>query len=122
MPSAHLKEIFGTLRFRLTMWNTAVVLVFVLVTLWGVRVGLRLVLWNEADDQLVEDAREVKETIEQLYPDLVKIQEELNRKATTHTHRGLHIRIFDEDGNVIFVSENAPAEPFSKELFQSGMT
>ncbi len=122
MPSAHLKEIVRTLRFRLTMWNTAVVLVFVLVTLWGVRVGLRLVLWNEADDQLVEDAREVKETIEQLYPDRDKIYDELNRKATTHTHRGLHIRIFDQNGDVIFTSANAPAEPFSKELFQYGMT
>ena len=43
MPYAHLKEIYGTLRFRLTLWNTAVVLVLVLVTLWGVREGLRLV-------------------------------------------------------------------------------
>jgi heavy metal sensor kinase len=103
------------------MWNTAVVLVFVLVTLWGVRVGLRLVLWNEADDQLIEDAREVKETVEQFEPDLVKIAEELNRKATTHTHRGLHIRIFNDRNELIFTSLNAPSAPFSTELFQYGM-
>jgi heavy metal sensor kinase len=128
MPSAHLKpasnlkDVVGTLRFRLTVWNTAVVLVFVLTTLWGVREGLRLVLWKEADDQLLEDAREIEETIEQLYPDLEKIKAELDRKATTHTHRGLHIRIFDEKGVVEYNSTNAPAVPFPIELFQYGMT
>jgi heavy metal sensor kinase len=120
-PSSNLKEVFGTLRFRLTVWNTAVVLVFVLTTLWGVREGLRLVLWTEADEQLLEDAREIKETIERHYPDLDKIKDELDRKATTHTHRGLHIRIFDETGAVELTTPNAPAVPFPTDLFQYGM-
>lgn len=122
MPSAHLREIFGTLRFRLTVWNTAVVLLFVLITLWGVREGLRLVLWNEADEQLVEDAREIKETIEQLWPDEAKIYAELDRKATTHTHRGLHIRIFDDRKEIIWTSRSAPTVPFSTDLFKFGLT
>jgi len=128
MPFAHLKstsylkEVFGTLRFRLTLWNTAVVFVFVLTTLWGVREGLRLVLWQEADEQLQEDAREIKKTIEQRYPDLATIKAELDRKATTHTHRGLHIRIFDEKGAVEWTSTNAPSVPFPTDLFQYGMT
>ncbi len=121
MPSAHLKEVFGTLRFRLTAWNTAVVLVFVLLTLWGVREGLRLVLWNEADDQLVDDALEIREMIEQLYPDLDKIHGELERKATTHTHRGLHIRIFDEQVRLLWSSTTSPDIPSPIELFKSGM-
>ena len=116
------KEFFGTLRFRLTVWNTAVVLVFVLTTLWGVREGLRLVLWREADEQLLEDAREIKDTIEHFYPDWEKIKDELDRKAITHTHRGLHIRIFDESGAVEYDSINAPRVPFSTDLFQFGMT
>jgi hypothetical protein len=102
MPSAHLKEIFGTLRFRLTLWNTAILFVFVLVTLWGVREGFRLVLWNEADDELVDDAGEIKATIEQHYPDLEKIQEELERKSATHIHRGLHMRIFGADNSLLW--------------------
>ena len=128
MPSAHLKpasnlkEVFGTLRFRLTVWNTAVVFVFVLTTLWGVREGLRFVLWREADDQLQEDAREIEKTIEVNYPNLQKIKDELDRKATTHTHRGLHIRIFNEAGEVEWTSTNAPAVPFPVDLFQNGMT
>jgi heavy metal sensor kinase len=108
MPSAHLKEAFGTLRFRLTVWNTAVVLVFVLLTLWGVREGLRLVLWKEADDQLLEDAREIQEAIAKHYPDDAKIHDELDRKATTHTHRGLFIQIVDEHGTVKWDSTDAP--------------
>lgn len=121
MPSAHHKEVFGTLRFRLTIWNTAVVLVFVLVTLWGVREGLRLELWKEADVQLLEDAGEIKATIERYNAKLAAIKEELDRKATTHTHRGLHIRIFDEREALLYTSPNAPPSPFPLTYFQYGM-
>ena len=121
MPSAHLKEVFGTLRFRLTLWNTAVVLVFVLVTLWGVHEGLRLEFWKEADVQLLEDAGEIKETIERANSDLSAIKVELDRKATTHTHRGLHIRIFDEHDALLYASPNAPPSALPLELFQYGM-
>ena len=121
MPSARLKDVFATLRFRLTLWNTAVVFVFVVGTLWGIREGLRFVLWKEADDQLLEDAGEIKETIEQLWPDWEKIKAELNRKATTHTHRGLHMRIFDEHDQVFWYSENAPAVPFPTSYFKFGL-
>ncbi|MBI3864095.1 MAG: HAMP domain-containing protein [Planctomycetia bacterium] len=122
MPFAHPREMFfGTLRFRLTMWNTAVVLVLVVVTLWGVREGLRLELWKEADVQLLEDAGEIKETIERNYLNDAAIEEEINRKATTHTHRGLHIRIFDENDALLMTSANAPPSPFSMEYFQFGM-
>ncbi|MSR60189.1 MAG: hypothetical protein EXS05_21550 [Planctomycetaceae bacterium] len=109
VPSFHrlnfqqaVRETFGSLRLRLTLWNTAVVLLLVVFTLWGVREGLRFILWHEADEQLVEDAREVALTYEQLYPDEAKIEDELNRKAITHTHRGLHMRIFDQQRRLIF--------------------
>src|SRR5690242_7409947 len=118
MPSARLKDVFGTLRFRLTLWNTAVVFVFVIGTLWGIREGLRFVLWKEADDQLVEDAGEIKLTIEKLWPARQKIFDALDRMATTHTHRGLHMRIFDDHDQVIFISTNAPAVPFPTSYFQ----
>jgi heavy metal sensor kinase len=121
MPSAHPREVFGTLRFRLTIWNTAVVLVFVLVTLWGAREGLRLEFWREADVQLLEDAGEIKGAIERASAQLSAIKEELDRKATTHTHRGLHIRIFDEHHDVLYVSPNSPPSPLPLELFRFGM-
>ena len=120
MPSARLKDVFGTLRFRLSIWNTAVVFVFVIGTLWGIREGLRFVLWKEADDQLLEDAGEVEQTIETSWPDFEKIKEELNLKATTHTHRGLHVRIFDDHDQMVWFSKNAPAVPFPTSYFQFG--
>lgn len=118
----HLKEMFRSLRFRLTFWNTAVVLLMVVFTLWGVREGLRFILLHEADEQLVEDAREIVQTYEQLYPDLTLIYNELNRKALTHTHRGLHMRIFDAERRLLWTSaENAPPEPFPVALIDHGL-
>ncbi|MGE5192497.1 MAG: ATP-binding protein [Deltaproteobacteria bacterium] len=109
------------MRFRLTLWNTAVVFVFVVATLWGVREGLRFVLWHEADNQLVDDAVEIKATIEQLFPDIDGIHEELKRKAAAHTHRGLHVRIFDDQARLLWSTASAPEIPSPTELFRYGM-
>jgi heavy metal sensor kinase len=129
MPSArlrhNLKEIVGSLRFRLTVWNTAVVLLMIVVTLVGVRIGLRYILWREADEQLKEDAREVAEIFAdtKAYPAIEMVEDELDRKALTHTHRGLHMRIFDAQENLVWTSkENAPANPFSTDYIKYGMT
>src|SRR5438552_5337628 len=108
MPSAHHRENVRTLRFRLTLWNTAIVFLFVLATLSGVREELRLFLWKEADEQLLDDAGEVKATIEHVYPDTARIYAELDRKVTTHANRGLHFRIFDERGELLWTIGNAP--------------
>lgn len=124
MPSAGARhrEIFGSLRLRLTVWNTAVVLLMVVFTLWGVREGLRLILWDEADKQLVEDAEEVARTYEHLYPNLPEIYDEFDRKAIVHTYRSLHIRIFDQNQELLWTSSaNAPERPFSTEYFANGL-
>jgi heavy metal sensor kinase len=125
MPYAHLREVFGTLRFRLTLWNTAVVFVFVLLTLWGVREGLRIALWHEADDQLIDDAVEIKAQIEGLWPDPAfdeKVQKELIQKADTHINRGLHMRIFGPHDELLWSSPAAPEVTSPLELFRYGMT
>ena len=121
MPYGRLR-LWSTLRFRLTLWNTLALLVLVVVTLFGVREGVRYSLWTEADSQLVEDAREVQLTVEQLYPDVKQVHAELNRKSVTHTHRGLYIRIYDEQLREIFVGVNAPTQIFPVEkLGQHGL-
>jgi heavy metal sensor kinase len=104
------------------LWNTAVVFLFVLATLWWVREELRLFLWKEADEQLLSDASEVKATIEQLYPDVDRIHNALERKAVTHSQRGLHFRIFDEHDTLLWTSPNAPGVPFPTELLRNGLT
>jgi len=115
MQFAQLKEIFGTLRFRLTAWNTGVVLCVVVCALWGVRESVRFSLWLEADKQLMEDAQEIRLTIEQLYPDTEQIYKVLDRKTISHTHRRLYVRIFDEQHRLLWTSPNAPAIPFPEE-------
>jgi signal transduction histidine kinase len=115
MQFAQLKEIFGTLRFRLTAWNTGVVLCVVVCALWGVRESVRFSLWLEADKQLLEDAQEIRLTIEQLYPDTEQIYKVLDRKTVSHTHRRLYVRIFDEQRRLLWTSPNAPPNPLPEE-------
>jgi heavy metal sensor kinase len=122
MPFARPKEIYGSLRFRLTLWNTLVVFVFVVVTLWGAREGVRWEFTREADVQLREDAREITDTIERAGANLESVQVELDRKASTHTHRGLYLRIFDEQNVLIYTSPNAPSIPIPVDLFRFGTT
>lgn len=119
MPSGrrNLRELSSTLRFRLTVWNTAVVLSMILFTLGGVREGLRLTIRHETDALLVEEINEVKLTIEQLYPDRDRIFAELERKATSHTHRGLYIRLFDEAEQPLWNSAGSPPLKYPTTLF-----
>jgi heavy metal sensor kinase len=112
MPRNRLRELLGSLRFRLTLWNTATVLILVLFTLWAVREGLRFSLRREADEQLVEDADEVRLIFERFYPDMTPIEDELNLKAISHTHRGFYVRLFDENRELRWTSKNAPNDLF----------
>lgn len=123
-PFSHrVRDVLSSLRFRLTVWNTAVVLLFVVLTLWGLHKGLGYALWNEADKQLAEDAREAVETYERNWPDLPAIGRELNRKARSHTDRSFHVRIFDAERKLLWTSaEGAPPVPFLDEHIDSGVT
>lgn len=113
MPRNRLHELVGSLRFRLTLWNTATVLFMVLFTLWAVREGLRFSLRKEADEQLIEDADEVRLIFERYFPDQMgSIEAELNLKAISHTHRGFYVRLFDENRELKWTSKNAPTYLF----------
>src|SRR2546425_13332538 len=101
MRYERLSSVFRSLRFRLTAWNTAVVLLTVGGALVGIREGLRLTLLRETDQLLAEDALEVCLAIEQLYPDIRVIHDEMDRKAIGHAYRGLFVQLIDEDGDVL---------------------
>jgi heavy metal sensor kinase len=103
-----LSGIFRSLRFRLTGWNTVVVLLTVVATLFGVREGLRRTLLREIDNLLSDDAQEVRLAIEQLSPDQSAIVKEMTRKATGHADRGLFLRLVDGKGQVIYSSPRFP--------------
>ena len=117
MPRQRMREMVGSLRFRLTLWNTATLLAMVLFTMWAVREGLRYTLRHEADEQLLEDANEARLVFESLFPkNLQQIKDELNFKATTHVHRGFYARLYDENRRLLWTSANAPSEIFPERL------
>ena len=49
-----------TLRFRLMVWNAAVVIITAVVTLVGLREAVRFTLIRELDQLLAEDVREIE--------------------------------------------------------------
>ena len=120
MPYARRKEFFGSLRLRLTAWNTFVVFIFITIMLVGVREGIRWEFTQEADVQLKEDAREIANTIERANANLEIIGVELDAKAAIHTHRGLYIRIFDEKNKLIYSTSTAPSAQLPTDLFRHG--
>ncbi len=108
MPSAKLKATFGSLRFRLMFWNTLVLFLLILATLFAVRTGLWLALLHETDLQLRDDLAEMKARTDESYPDLTRLQHDLERSASTHEHRGLYFKLIDQQGALVWASQRAP--------------
>ncbi len=106
-----------SLRFRLTVWNTLVVLVTVVIALISVREGLRYYLLVETDAILDDEVKEILLTFEKLYPDRDQVLASLRRKDEAHLDRDWHIRWLDEDGRTtIWASELAPKHPLTVKL------
>lgn len=108
MLYAPLKEFSGSLRFQLTLWYTGVVLFMVIVTLVGIREGLRITVLHEVDQFLREDMLEIILTIEQGYPNWDAVHAELERKALGHEERNMFVQIFDADGRVRWATARTP--------------
>ncbi len=108
MPFGPLERRLHTLRFRLTFWNTAAIILVVLATLFGLREGLRWTLLRELDALLSEDVQEVQLALERYKPDSEQLAEGLERKAKSHKRRSWFVRIFSADGAVLLASNSAP--------------
>jgi heavy metal sensor kinase len=113
-----LEQLFRTLRFQLTFWNTIAILVLVSGALWGVREGLRWTLLRNLDILLTEDMDEVQQTLlkhyetssEKRIADVVdeQIKGELELRALTHRQDGWYVRILRGDDHIIWSSTTAP--------------
>ena len=108
MQFGRLRELFGSLRFRLTFWNSLVFWIAIILVLSGVRFSMRLAMGHEADSQLREDAEEVRQVIDGLYPEQDQIFDELRIKTATHKHRDLFIQVHDRQGELIWKSSETP--------------
>lgn len=115
MPRQFFKPTFinvRSLKFRLTLWNTVVVLIVVIMVLLAAREGLRYYLILETDSTLDAEVRELLLAVEAFYPDQNQIIAEMERKAEGHRERGWHIRWLSEGRReTIWASALAPPQP-----------
>jgi heavy metal sensor kinase len=102
------RAVFRSLRFRLTAWNTAVVLLTVLLALVGVHEGLRQSLVSEMDKSLIANTREISLAIEESYPDLEGPYKEMERMVLGHEEGGLFVQLLSPAGADLWSSSNTP--------------
>lgn len=114
MRFANPREVFGSLHFRLTVWNTLALFVFVAITLIGVREALRLALLKETNQLLLDDALEMRLTVQEFLPNLEQVEHELQRKVSTHAHRGLFVQLLDREGGVQWEAGALPPERIAR--------
>jgi heavy metal sensor kinase len=105
---SYLKTQIGSLRFRLTLWNTVVVLGASLAALIALREGAHRTLQQETDSLLREETLELVLAVQQLHPDRGAILEEFNRKAKGHAQHGWFVQLLASNGRPVWESENAP--------------
>jgi heavy metal sensor kinase len=102
------RTLFRSLRFRLSVWNTAGVLLVVAITLFGVREALHYALMTENDQVLIDDAHEVGLAVLSFYPEQQAIEAEMQRKTAGHRDRRLFVRLLDADGRVLAQTGESP--------------
>lgn len=104
-----------SLRARLTIWNSAVVLVAVMVALLAVREGLRFSLLAETDVVLNDECKELLLAMDQWLPNEQQLLGEMERKGESHRARGWHIRWLDEKRRTLWVGPpgNYPPAPLT---------
>ena len=111
---------WGSLRVRLTLLNSAAVLLAMLILLFAVRVGVRTALFNETEQTLLGEVREVAMSLEEYYPNsgsLVASRDllvaELRRKAESHRDRSWFLQLLENNQhgtNTVWASDNCPEE------------
>src|SRR5580704_15671144 len=110
MRSARSDRLFGSLRFRLTFWNTVGLLLLGAGTLVGLRHGLYLTLSRELNRLTVEDANGLSSRLaERPIDDHDAMVAGLNRKARSCADRGYFAQVLGPDGLVLAESESTPA-------------
>jgi heavy metal sensor kinase len=113
MPFGRLKDSFSTLRVRLLVWVTAVVLVMMTVTMVFVRVVVQRALLEEFDRLFVEESAGVAQAVAQDYPNqkeqmFLVLQGKLDVLAKREWFREWFIELFAADGRKLWTSHNVP--------------
>lgn len=99
---------FTTLRARLTLWNTGVVLAMTLASLVAARFVARATLYADCDAELRAGGQEVVLALRDLHPNLDAVIAEIGRKARSHEQRGWFSQLVTEDGTTLWKSDHCP--------------
>jgi heavy metal sensor kinase len=109
MPSAQNKKSFTrSLRFRLMIWNAAVVLVTASIMLVALREGVRITLIHELDQLMQEDLHEIEIALRD-HEDTATLYEQLDRKDAGHAEHEWFAELVASDGSMQYRSMHAPA-------------
>lgn len=100
----------SSLRARLTLWNTAIVLLMMVASLLAARLVARATLYDDADAELRAGTQEVALALRDLYPDLEAVIAQASRTARSHAQRGWFVQLLTEQGDTIWKSEYCPDE------------
>ncbi|MGB8853669.1 MAG: ATP-binding protein [Pirellulales bacterium] len=101
---------WATLRLRLTVWNTLVVLLMTLASLLAARFAARATLYDDADAELRAAVQEVALALRDLSPDIDAVVAEISRKAESHEQRGWFVQLLEENGTTLWKSDHCPTE------------
>lgn len=106
-PAAIRRIPWGSLRIRLTLLNTAAVLLAMFILILAVRLGVRSALFRDTDDTLTAEVREVCLAVEEL-DDVTLVIDALRRKAESHEKRGWFVQLLDGPESTLWNSPGCP--------------
>ena len=82
MSFDRLRTFLQTLRFRLTLWNGAVILVLLVVNTAAIRAGLKYTLSQMVNEFLNEELESAALDFKRLHADREQLHDDYNRQAT----------------------------------------
>ncbi|HEY7311538.1 MAG TPA: ATP-binding protein [Gemmataceae bacterium] len=98
-----------TVRFRLTLWSTAVVFLLLLFNIVAIRHGLEATHLQMVDEFIEEELHAAVLDLEHLGDRPDRLHEQFNRQATGHPRRRLFIQLIDRQGALVWSSEQSPS-------------
>lgn len=97
---------WGSLRLRLTLLNSAAVILTMLALLLSIRLAFRQAILRDNDETLRAEVRETVLALREL--DDAAVVAELRRKAESHRERGWFVQLLDGPESTVWASDNCP--------------
>jgi len=115
MPFGPLRRLFPTLRIRLVLWLTVVVLLLVIVTFVMVRQFFGRAIRNDFNQKLLADLALVKSDLAEFADHDEKLHAALNKKVLLHPFQQWFVELFDQEGKLLWATPSAPSmEPVDR--------